>query len=149
MISKNKKNPLYTITGCYCYLYLFFWLSQHPVKIVDVHKKNEFSAVLVENFPLTDKGKIRWWLENKNILKEKYNIPNPAQDGFYSVIFWDFGDGYKEDKYDRRCFDDMKTNKNCIEKNSLIIIKNNKHNITFFTLDNGIYQLKNDDIVKK
>ncbi len=51
------------------------------------------------------------------MLKDKYSIPKPASDGFYTVIFWDFGDGYKEEgKYDRRCFDDMKTSKNCIDK---------------------------------
>ncbi|WP_146135904.1 DUF943 family protein, partial [Yersinia pseudotuberculosis] len=71
----------------------FFWLSLRPVEIVAIHKDGNFSAVLVRDFPVTDKGKINWWLENKSRLKDKYNIPNPAPDGFFSITFWDFGEG--------------------------------------------------------
>ncbi len=127
----------------------FFWLSRHPVEIISVHQRNNYSDILVRNFPFTEKGKINWWLENRDILKAKYSIPKPASDGFYTVIFWDFGDGYKEEgKYDRLCFYNMKSSKNCIDKNSLIIISNNKNNVMSFTFDSGIYQLKNGEIVK-
>lgn len=96
---------------------LAFWWSLRSVEIVAVHHKNEFSAVLVHHFPITDKGKIDWWIKNKDRLKNEYKIPNPASDGFFSITFWDFGDGYEEaGKYDRRCFDDMPTKKKCIEK---------------------------------
>ncbi|CNC46022.1 putative entero membrane protein [Yersinia pseudotuberculosis] len=127
----------------------FFWLSLRPVEIVAVHKDGNFSAVLVRDFPVTDKGKINWWLENRDMLKAKYSIPKPASDGFYTVIFWDFGDGYKEEgKYDRLCFYNMKSSKNCIDKNSLMIIRNSQYNVMSFTVDSGIYQLKNGGIVK-
>ncbi|EIR87473.1 hypothetical protein YPPY46_4383, partial [Yersinia pestis PY-46] len=39
----------------------FFWLSLRPVEIVAIHKDGNFSAVLVRDFPVTDKGKINWW----------------------------------------------------------------------------------------
>ncbi|WP_337587795.1 DUF943 family protein, partial [Yersinia wautersii] len=39
-----------------------FWLLLHPVEIVSVHQRNDYSDVLVRNFPLTDKSKINWWL---------------------------------------------------------------------------------------
>lgn len=126
------------------------WFLRHPVEIVDIHQRNKYSDVLVRNFPFTDKGKIKWWLKNKGMLKEKYNIPNLTQDGLFSVTFWDFGEGYKEDKYDRRCFDDMKTNKNCIEKNIIFTIENDKNKRINFTMyDGDDYRLnENGDMVK-
>lgn len=87
-----------------------FWLLLRPVEIVVVHQRNNFSAVLVKNFPLTDQGKISWWMKNKDRLKMRYGIPKPASYGSFTITFWLFGDGYKEEgKYDRLCFDDMDT----------------------------------------
>ncbi|WP_434747592.1 DUF943 family protein [Pantoea sp. Lu_F5_004] len=41
-----------------------------------MHKGHRgFSAVLVKSFPLTDHGKINWWLTESNNIKEKYHIP--------------------------------------------------------------------------
>ncbi len=138
------------LVGCSLIWYLI-WLTFRPVKIVSVHKDENFSHVLVRNFPLTDKGKISWWIENKDILKENYNIPNPAPYGSFTVNFWDFGEGYKEEeKHDRRCFDDMKTNKNCIDKNLLLSIKRIKYgNTLFIVYDGDNYRLEeNGDIIK-
>ncbi|AHK19378.1 membrane protein [Yersinia similis] len=149
MKAKSKKTLCALLLISSIFLGYFFWVSRHPVEIISVHQRNNYSDVLVRNFPFTDKGKINWWLENRDILKAKYSIPKPASDGFYTVIFWDFGDGYKEEgKYDRLCFYNMKSSKNCIDKNSLIIISNNKNNVMSFTFDSGIYQLKNGEIVK-
>ncbi|CAI2013245.1 DUF943 family protein [Serratia plymuthica] len=126
------------------------WLSLSPVEIVAVHKDGEFGSVLVKNFPFTDKGKINWWLNNKEMLKEKYKIPEPAPDGFFAITFWDFGEGYKEEgKYDRRCFDDMKTKFNCIDKNSIIMVRYSKNTGMSFILDRGTYHIKeNGEIIK-
>ncbi|ANJ92289.1 DUF943 family protein [Serratia plymuthica] len=126
------------------------WLSLRPVEIVAVHKDREFSSVLVKNFPVTDKGKINWWLSNKEMLKEKYRTPEPASDGFFAITFWDFGEGYKEEgKYDRRCFDDMKTKFNCIDKNRVFSVENNRSNDILFTVHDGIYRMgKNGNIIK-
>jgi len=116
----------------------FIWLSLRPVEIIAVHYDGNFSHILVRNFPFTDKGKINWWLKNKEILKEKYKIPSPSPYGSFTVNFWDFGNGYKEeDKYDRRCFDDMKTNKNCIDKNLIFSIKRIKDSHTLFIVYDG------------
>ncbi|WON77654.1 DUF943 family protein [Serratia sp. UGAL515B_01] len=135
---------------CSILLGLGLWILRHPVEIIDVHQRVKYSDILVKNFPFTDKGKIKWWLENKDMLKEKYNIPNPTQDGLFSVTFWDFGEGYKEDKYDRRCFDDMKTNKNCIEKKIIFTVDNDKHKRIIFTMyDGDDYRMnENGDIIK-
>ncbi|WP_016260514.1 DUF943 family protein, partial [Yersinia pestis] len=109
-----------------------------------------YSDILVRNFPFTEKGKINWWLENRDMLKAKYSIPKPASDGFYTIIFWDFGDGYKEEgKYDRLCFSDMNTTKNCIEKEKYMTIYKIKNDEPLFSFDGNRYFLnENNKIVK-
>ena len=101
-----------------------FWLSQRSVEIVGVHQNGNHSYVLVKNFPFSDRGKISWWLENKDMLRVKYKIPKPATYGSYTIIFWLFGEGYKEEgKYDRLCFDDMPFPKHCIEKEAIFAVE--------------------------
>ncbi|WON78997.1 DUF943 family protein [Serratia sp. UGAL515B_01] len=39
------------------------WLLNRPIEIVAVHQDENFSSVLVKNFPITDQGKINWWLD--------------------------------------------------------------------------------------
>jgi len=58
-----------------------------PIEIDAVHKEGGHSSVLVKTFPLTDKGKIKWWLNNKDMLKSKYNIPSPDTDGSFILSF--------------------------------------------------------------
>ncbi|KGD76697.1 membrane protein [Tatumella morbirosei] len=127
------------------------WLSLRPVEIVAVHHRgNGFSAVLVKSFPLTDTGKIHWWLKNRAMLKEKYNIPNYTEDGYFTVTFWRFGEGYKEEgKYERLCFNDMLPPINCIDKDAVFTVRNNRHRDTIFATYDGHYRLKdNGNIVK-
>lgn len=114
------------------------WLDSIPVKIIAIHQEENFSEVLVKNFPITDKGKIEWWLENKDMLKSRYGIPKPASYGGYDVTFWLFDDGYKEEgKYDRLCFNDMKGPVNCIEKDAIFSVDNSQNLGTVFTVYNG------------
>lgn len=145
------KKTLYTLLFLAVALHAgLLWWSQRPEDIVAIHKNGSHSYVLVKNFPFLDKEKINWWLKNKAMLKEKYDIPNPEKDGFYSVIFWDFGEGYKEtDGYDRLCFDDMKTKENCIDKKRIFSVETGRNNEILFTVRDGIYRInKKDEIVK-
>jgi len=147
----KSRKMLYALLLIGCTLSgVLLWLSVRSVEIVAVHEDREFTSVLVRNFPYTDRGKINWWLKNKDILKAKYNIPKPANDGFSSIVFWDFGDGYKEEeKYDRRCFNDMKPPKNCIEKNRVFSVSDSKNMGLSFTTHDEIYRMrKNGKIVK-
>jgi len=149
---KNKKAiALLFLAGC-VFLGYWLWLSLRPVEIIAVHhRESNFSAILVKNTPLTDKGKISWWMKNKAIFKEKYNVPNPAEDGSFSVTVWLFGEGYKEEgKYDRFCFNDIKSKKNCIEKDAVFTVTNSKNRGIFFTIyDGDNYRLgQNGDIIK-
>ncbi|WP_455815624.1 DUF943 family protein [Pseudomonas graminis] len=129
---------------------VLLWFSFRQVKVIAVHQDGTYSDILVENYPLTDEGKIKWWLENKDFLKVKYNIPRPDEDGRYHVILWGFGEGYKEDDgYDSLCFDDVKPPKNCVDKDSLLIISRDKYKVTEFNGDGGIYVLQDNGLIVK
>jgi len=148
-IKSKKVLSALSLVGFLLFGYLL-WLSLCPVKIIAVHEDGNYSDVLVKNFPFSDKGKINWWLKNNEMLKSKYKIPKPASYGSFTIIFWLFGDGYKEEgKYDRLCFEDMKTKVNCIEKNAVFSVSYSKNMGTMFTVYDGTYQMKkNGDIVK-
>lgn len=128
----------------------FIWQSFRSVDIVAIHQRDNFSDVLVNNFPYTDKGKINWWLKNKDRLKKEFDIPKPASYGSFTIDFWLFGDGYKEEgKYDRLCFDDMKGPINCIEKDVVFTVSNDQENRIHFTTYDGEYILKDNGEIKK
>ncbi|MFZ4831719.1 DUF943 family protein [Rouxiella sp. Mn2063] len=149
MKGKNSKIN-YTLLIAFLSIFLFiFWLLMRSAEIVAVHEVGNSSDVLVINFPFTDKGKINWWLKNKEKLKIKYSIPKKDSDGHFSIVFWDFSGGYKEEgKYDRLCFDDMKNQKNCIDKNRVFSVETERNNDILFTLHDGVYRMKkNGEIV--
>ncbi len=149
MILRNKNFSLLSLLLISALIY-FLWMEFKPVKIIAIHQQDNFSDVLVNNFPITDNGKIAWWMKNKNMLSDKYKIPKPASDGFFTITFWDFGDGYQEEgKYDRLCFDDMKTAEDCIDKNSFLTVRNTPDNRVFFIVDNGKYLLQENNKVIK
>lgn len=150
---KNKKNTyILSFLTCIILGYLF-WLFLRPVKIVAVHKDGDVSHILVKNFPLTDKGKINWWLENQKTIKIHYNVPQSESHKSFTVIFWDFGNGYKEkgdeSKDDRFCFSDLLPPKNCIDKSKLFYISSGKDTGISFVTDHAIYRIKKDDELVK
>ncbi|WP_016677335.1 DUF943 family protein, partial [Yersinia pestis] len=86
MILRNKKFSLLSLLLISALIY-FLWMEFKPVKIIAVHQRNNYSDILVENFPITDSGKIAWWIKNKSMLAEKYKIPKPASYGSFTIIF--------------------------------------------------------------
>lgn len=131
----------------------FLWLFLRPVKIVTVHKNGDISHILVKNYPLTDKGKINWWLENEKTIKIHYNVPQSESHKSFTVIFWNFGNGYKdkgdESKDDRFCFSDLLPPKNCIDKSKLFYISSGKDTGISFVTNHEIYRIKKDDELVK
>ncbi|WP_442892772.1 DUF943 family protein [Cedecea sp. AS113] len=118
------------------------WLAFRPVEIVAVHKRNSYSHILVKNFPLTNKGKVHWWLKNKDMLKEKYDVPGTGKDAFFEIIFWYFGAGYVEtDGYDRLCFDDLEQPLNCIDKDKAFTVWQDRYKNTVVIFRDGQYRL--------
>lgn len=85
------------------------------------------------------------------MLKDKYGIPNPDSEGYFYVTFWLFGEGYKkEGKYDRLCFDDMKTKVNCIEKDAVFSVDKSRNMGVIFTVyDGDDYRLDHDGYIIK
>ncbi|KYP90530.1 membrane protein [bacteria symbiont BFo1 of Frankliniella occidentalis] len=150
----TEKNSLHLIVLAVVFtsvLLCFTYFLMRPVEIVAVHQDAQFSDVLVKHFPLTERGKIDWWLANKDTLKKRYNFPKPDKKGNFSVVFWDFGDGYMEEgKYDRRCFSDMKPPINCIEKNKEFTVETGRGSDMLFGVYDGIYRLKaNGEMTKE
>ncbi len=145
-----KKTLLIIVAAGTVLMSYLLWLTCRPVEIIAVHKKDNYSSVLVNNFPFTDRGRINWWQENKQMLKNRYGVPRPDTDGFFTVIFWDFGDGYKEEgKYDRLCFDDMNPPANCIEKNKLFTVNYGRNMGLYFTTNNERYFINKDGNIIK
>jgi len=135
------------IVVCIAGALILAWINLRPVEVVAVHQDDQLTYILVRNFPLTDKGKITWWLAHANELKAKYAIPRPGPYGLYFIIFWDFGDGYKEDAFDLFCFSDMKTKKNCVDKNFVFMVNNTRDGTVVFTTDVDKYTLKNGKMI--
>lgn len=142
---KHKKVFFVLFSSVSLLLFYLFWRSLRPVSIVAIHQNDDYSSVLVKNFPITEKGEINWWLKNKDMLKSRYDIPKPSSYGNFTVIFWDYGDGYKEEgKYDRLCFNDMPPPKNCIDKNIVFYVSYSKNSGMYFIANNEKYYLKNN-----
>ena len=149
-MTERKNKTVYLLLAGMIFLVACLWLSLRLVEVIAVHQDDNYSDVLVKNFPFTAKGKIKWWFKNNEMLKSRYGILKPDPDGAFTINFWLFGDGYKEEgKYDRRCFEDMKTEKNCIEKKMLFTVRNNDENIITFITYNGRYIIGEDGKIIK
>lgn len=151
MKMKNKKILLTICLVISMLMANLVWRSLRPADIIAVHQDDDYSSVLVRNFPISDRGQINWWLKNKDMLKSRYGIPRPSSHGNFTIIFWDFGDGYKEEgKYDRLCFNDMKGPVNCIEKEAIFSVNNSPNLGTVFTVyDGGDYRFdKNGELIE-
>ena len=110
-----------------------------PTEIISVHDNHH---VLVKSFPIFDKTKIEWWKNNKNVLEEKYNFPRKYSDGSFSIMFWDYGEGYKalpetDQNADLACFDDMKSKAHCIEKKVVLTVTCFDGGKMSFDMNNG------------
>ncbi|QKJ88896.1 DUF943 family protein [Paramixta manurensis] len=130
-----------------------WYLNSHPTTLVATHKMGKdgfISIILIKNPPLTDKGKLDWWMRNAAMFKEKYNIPAQAEpnEDFVVEIF-DFFEGYKKlGRHDRLCFDDMKTTKNCVEKKGVMTIRNSVEGEVWYRVESGLFIEKNGEFIK-
>ncbi|HDT3001218.1 TPA: DUF943 family protein [Proteus mirabilis] len=131
--------------------FIFFVVYEFfiPVKVMGVHKDTYTTSILVEDFPITDYGKIIWWKKNKVILDEQYNLFKAKDSSFY-IYIWNYGDGYLEEgKYDRLCFTEIKSNKRCIEKDNLMLIKNYLNEEEIRIGNSAYIKDKNGSFIKK
>lgn len=141
----------------FVFLFAFFlaicalWKFTQPVEIIYVHyEEGHYDDIIVKNFPTTKRGKIAWWKKNRAMLKEKYGIPHPDENGMISVAIWDFAKGYKEmpqtissrntKATNLVCFNQMQTRASCIEKNWLMDYINSSSGNYYLYVQGGVWQ---------
>ncbi len=130
--------------------FILIWRIISPTKIIAVHHKEypDSYDIIVKNLPLTDRGKIKWWEENKEQMKKDYNLPIGKEK--YDINFF-VGD-YKENRgtdedSNLYCFLDMPQKDNCIEKGNqpLTILRVHGKDETIYLLNNWkVKYIKND-----
>jgi hypothetical protein len=127
---------LILLISVYC-----IWIAVRPAKIVRVDN----GAVFVEHLPMTTEGKLKWWLENKDSLQNKYHIINTPDN--FTVIIMNF-DGYKKlptgtrdgsiDDY--TCFDDTNgEHKKCVYNSIALIIRGSVNGKKFINIGDKTY----------
>ncbi|ERM08002.1 hypothetical protein ABIC12_000225 [Pantoea agglomerans] len=132
---------LILLISVYC-----IWIAVRPAKIVRVDN----GAVFVEHLPMTTEGKLKWWLENKDSLQNKYHIINTPDN--FTVIIMNF-DGYEKlptgtrdgsiDDY--TCFDDTNgEHKKCVYNSIALIIRGSVNGKTFINIGDKTY-IQNSD----
>lgn len=132
---------LILLISVYC-----IWIAVRPAKIVRVDN----GAVFVEHLPMTTEGKLKWWLENKDSLQNKYHIINTPDN--FTVIIMNF-DGYENlptgtrdgsiDDY--TCFDDTNgEHKKCVYNSIALIIRGSVNGKTFINIGDKTYIQSSD-----
>lgn len=133
-------------------IYLFVTQTE-PVKVVYASSEQSTSDIVVDNFPLTESGRLAWWKENKRMLEEKFAIPAiDKTEEAWSITFWNYGEGFKQYTDDGGyflnpfykelyCFDDIADAKKCIDKDVAMIVSRSSTGKIFFTFETGYYCL--------
>lgn len=132
---------LILLISVYC-----IWIAVRPAKIVRVDN----GAVFVEHLPMTTEGKLKWWLENKDSLQNKYHIINTPDN--FTVIIMNF-DGYEKlptgtrdgsiDDY--TCFDDTNDeHKKCVYNSIALVIRGSLDRKAFINIGDKTYIQSSD-----
>lgn len=132
---------LILLISVYC-----IWIAVRPAKIVRVDN----GAVFVEHLPMTTEGKLKWWLENKDSLQNKYHIINTPDN--FTVIIMNF-DGYEKlptgtrdgsiDDY--TCFDDTNgEHKKCVYNSIALVIRGSLDRKAFINIGDKTYLQSSD-----
>lgn len=118
----------------------YLYLDNRRVKVIDVHSDQYSAEVLVDHLPITASSAINWWLKNQNAIREKYHIPSGEAGGPTNFTVFAFGTGYREeDENDMLCFDDIKSPKNCIDKEILLTVGRDRDGNTRFAFGSSAY----------
>ena len=150
MISSNKNNRKRLFKKIILFVLIFFgfiyWLYilVMPVKIISFVREGSRIYLFVEHFPVTNKGRIAWWLDNKELLIEKYDVPFIGSKYPWSVLIGEAGDGFqflqhRASDNDLICFDSLKPGAHCAEKKWLLRISHFNQVNTRYTTDDSEY----------
>lgn len=134
------------------------WRFTRPIIITDVYNTDtSVSRIIFKNPPLTKRGLVSWWEQNKAMIKQRYDAPKASYDGTFVLVLWDIGDGYEEfndkkwrtltQRYDQSCFGDNKMQ--CLDKSKIIgRIRGGQQGDLTFSLYGELFDVdKNNDIV--
>ena len=128
-------------------LAFIYFISFNSPEVLAVHGSVSNKELLVKNIPFTDSQKIKWWDNNgaKTIYApETYSVSIWKFDGKYqklapknSGLFPDHDTDYL------LCFNDMKTEENCIDKSNWVMdITKTKDGYTYYRLEGESYYRK-------
>lgn len=117
------------------------WITIRPSQIVRVDN----GTVFVENLPMTTKGKLNWWLKNRELLENKYHVINTPDN--FTVIVMNFG-GYEKlptgtrdgsiDDY--TCFDDNNgEHKKCVYNSIALVVRGSADGKEFINIGDKTY----------
>jgi len=127
----------------------YLWRGNVSVNIIAIHQNKYTAEILVDRLPLTEKLRIKWWIDNRKEIEDKYPIASYSNGGPDYITIFKFGDGYKkEGKEDRLCFDDMDTETNCIDKDILMTISRTREGLERFTFSDSSYVISSDGVIK-
>ncbi|TPW44621.1 DUF943 family protein [Mixta tenebrionis] len=152
--SKEKnmlKNKIVILMAILLVIAVIYIISNSRAEIIVTDQELNFSNIAVKHFPVTEKGKIAWWKENKQKLKHEFNIPVPARNGDWYISIWNYGEGFKappegdvrifnSETRDMMCFN--KDINKCIEKELLMRIENNRKSEVNLIMDDTIITVK-------
>lgn len=132
---------LILLISVYC-----IWIAVRPAKIVRVDN----GAVFVEHLPMTTEGKLKWWLENKDSLQNKYHIINTPDN--FTVIIMNFDDYEKLPTGTRNgsiddytCFDDTNgEHKKCVYNSIALVIRGSFDRKAFINIGDKTYIQSSD-----
>lgn len=140
-----KKIIIFMFAVIICaFFYLFYFDS---TKVLAVHGSGSNKELLVKNMPYTDSDKIKWWDKDGDKIissPETYNVSIWNFDGKYQKLAPKNSGLFPDHDIDYLlCFDDMKTEENCIDKsNWLMDITKTKDGYTYYRLDGESYYRK-------
>lgn len=131
----------------------YFWPPFYKTEI----KRTGDGVVLVKDLPSSDKLRLQWWKENRQLL-EKDHALIPHQ-GYFSLSVMDFGKGYEKlpsedfisgiSQDDYLCFDSIKSESNCVKKNELMSIMGDVTKKTFIYIGDKEYIQLSDGTIKR
>ncbi|ORM69181.1 hypothetical protein HA48_19550 [Pantoea wallisii] len=141
---KKRLFIMFSITVGICAAYV--WLNHRDVRIINAVRDSSVAVIVVENFPISDSARIKWWLTNKALLSDKFNIPAEEKGGPDHFVIYDFGDGYREEgSRDRYCLSNVPSPVNCVDKNTLMVVDRNRKGERSFLIGNTVYLQNNKD----
>lgn len=139
----NKKIIIITVLFT---IILYVYFTFRKPEIIFVQHEGLATDIVAMNFPLTKVGKLLWWKNNEEFLNEKYDILKRDENGNYYITIFDGSDWFKKiseaneiwfsfEHTDLFCFDTIKSDKKCIEKNVLMEVYSPVNGKKVFMID--------------